>query len=110
MDEGVQQQPGEARTVLPAGMQPTVLSEGAMGIVVHLQTTEIRKQSTIPSQPTQKVKTEILDWKWTAGQKVRSGTVLGRFSPWAKYEIYRGLSPLSNGYSHNPNWSAVQKL
>jgi hypothetical protein len=38
--EGVQQQPREAPTVLPSGTQPTVLFEGAMGIVVHLRTTE----------------------------------------------------------------------
>jgi hypothetical protein len=34
--EVVQQQLGEAWTVLPGGTKPTVLSKGAMGIVVHL--------------------------------------------------------------------------
>jgi hypothetical protein len=69
MDEGVQQQPGEARTVLPAGMQSTVLSEGAMGIVVHLQTTEIRKRQLSYRNQLRKLKLKFLTENEQQGKK-----------------------------------------
>jgi hypothetical protein len=36
VNEGVQQQPGKGRLVSPHGTQPTVLSEGSVGMVIHL--------------------------------------------------------------------------